>query len=140
MLDEASKQYTTFTVGNTEFFEWKCMPFRLCNAPATFERLMQNSLGELNLTYCLIYMDNVIVFSKMEEEHLHHLHVVFEHFREHNLKLKPTKCEFFKKEINYLAYHLSKEDVQPSKENLKAVARFAPPETYTEILAFLGLM
>ena len=69
-MDEASKQYTAFTVGNLGFFKWEHMPFGLCNAPATFHRLMQNCLGELNLMYCLIYLDDVIVFSKTEEEHL----------------------------------------------------------------------
>ena len=64
----------------TGFFECKCMPFGLCNTPATFQRLMQNCLGELNLTRYLIYLDNVIVFSKMEEEHLKHLCIVFDHF------------------------------------------------------------
>ena len=59
-MDEASKQYTTFTVGTLEFFECKHMPFGMCNAPTTFQRLMQDCLGELNLTYCLIYLDDVI--------------------------------------------------------------------------------
>ena len=76
----------------------------------------------------------------MEEEHLHHLPVVFEHFREHNLKLKPTKCEFFKNKINSLAPHVSRAGVQPGKENLKAVAIFTPPQTYTKIQAFFGLV
>ena len=111
MMDDASKQYITFTVGNIGFFECECMLFRLCNTPATFQRPMQNCLGELTLTYCLIYLDDMIVFSKMEEEHLHCLPIVFENFREHNLNLKPTKCEFFKNEINYLAHHFSKEGV-----------------------------
>ena len=92
------------------------------------------------MTYCLIYLDDVVVFLKTEEEHLHCLHVVFEHFREHHLKLKLTKCEFFKSKINYLAHHVSKEGIWPSKENLKAVAEFTPPQTYTEIWAFLGLV
>ena len=72
---------------------------------------MQNCLGDLNLTYCLIYLDDVIVFSYMEEEHLECLCIVFDHFREHNLKLKPTKCKFFQSEINYLAHHVFKEGV-----------------------------
>ena len=73
----------------------------------------------------------------MEEEHLHHaMYIVFKHFREHNLKLKPTKCEFFRNEINYLAHHVSKEGVHPSKENLKAVTEFTLPQTYTAIRAF----
>ena len=71
-MDEASKQYTTFTVGSLGFFECERMLFRLCNVPATFQRLMQNCLGELNLTYCLIYLDDVITFSTDEDDHLRH--------------------------------------------------------------------
>ena len=139
-MDEASKQYNAFTVGNIGFFECECMLFGLCYAPATFQRLMKKCLGELNLAYWLIYLDDVIVFSKTEEEHLHCLCIVFECFMEHNLKLKPTKCEFFKNEINYLAHHFSKDALWPSKENLKALAGIAPPQTYTEIWAFLGFV
>ena len=76
-----------------------------------FQRLMQNCLGELNMTYCLINLDDIIVFLKTEEEHLHHLHIVFKHFREHHLKLKLTKCKFFKSKINYVAHHVSKEGI-----------------------------
>ena len=100
---------------------------------------MQNCLGKLNLIYCLIYLDGMTVFSKTEEEHLQCLHVVFDCFQEHNLKLKLSKCEFFHNEINYLAHHVSKEGILPSKENLKAVAEFVPPQTHTKIQAFLGL-
>ena len=101
---------------------------------------MQNCLGELNFMYCLIYLDGVIVFSKTEEEHVQCLRVVFDHFMEHNLKLKPTKFKFFQNEINYLAHHVSKEGVWPNKENLKSVAEFTLPQTYMEIQAFLGLV
>ena len=132
-MEEVSKQYTAFTMGNLGFYECKYMPFGLCNGPTTFQRLMQNCLGELSLMYCLIYLDDVIVFLKTEEEHMQHLHVVFNHFWEQNLKLKPTKCEFLQNEINYLAHHVSKEGVRPSKENLKAVAEFTLPQTYMEI-------
>ena len=100
---------------------------------------MQNCLGELNRTYCLVYLDDTIVFLKTEEEHLHHLHIVFQDFREHHLKLKPTKCKFFKSKINYLAHHISKDTVWPSKENLKAVAEFTPPQTLHQKLGLFGL-
>ena len=139
-MEEASKQYTAFTVGNLGFFECDCMPFGLHNAPATFQRLVQNCLGELNLIYCLIYLDDIIIFSQMAEEHHHRLHVVFDWFREYNLKLKPSKCSLFKEEINYLAHQVSKEGVQPSNSNLRAIAECAPPQTYTEIWAFLSLV
>ena len=101
---------------------------------------MQNCLGELTMTCCLIYLVDVIVFSKPEEEHLCHLCIVFESFRDHHLKVKLTKCEFFKSKINYLAHHISKDHVWPSNENLKAVAEFVPPPNYTEIWPFLGLV
>ena len=76
----------------------------------------------------------------MEEEQLHWLHVVFDWLREYNLKLKPSKCSLFKKKINYLAHQVSKEGVQPSNTNLKAIAECALPKTYTEIRAFLCLV
>ena len=139
-MDEVLKQYTAFTVGNLGFFECECMLFGLCNAPAMFQRLMQICLVELNLTYCLIYLEDMIVFLKTEEEHLQCLGDVFNHFREQNLRLKPIKCKVFWNEINYLAHHISREGVQPSKENLKAVAGFDPSQTYMEIWAFLGLV
>ena len=101
------QQYTAFTVGNLGFYEFTRMPFGLCNAPVTFQCLMQNTLGELNLTYCVIYLDDIIVFGRTEDEHLEHLRVVFERFQEFNLKLKSLKCSFFQSEIVYLAHHVS---------------------------------
>ena len=140
MMDEDSKQYTAFTVGNLGFFKCERMPFGLCNAPATFQRLMQNCLGELNLTYCLIYLDDVIVYAKDEGEHLDRLRTVFERFRGDNLKLKPSKCNLFQKEITYLAHDVFAEGIRPSKAGLKAVAEFLEPTNYTQIRAFLGLV
>ena len=98
-MSEESKQFTTFTLGNMGLFECDWMPFGLCNTSATFQRLMQNCLVELNLTYCLIYLDDVIVYSKTPEEHLQHMRVIFEQLQEHGLKLKPTKCDLFKSEL-----------------------------------------
>ena len=77
-MDELSKQYTTFTIGNLAFFKCNCIPFGLCNMPATFHRLMQICLMELNLTYCPIYLDDIVVFLQTTEEHLHHLYIIFD--------------------------------------------------------------
>ena len=139
-MDEPSKQYTTFTVGNLGFFKCDCMPFGLCNVPATFQRLMHNCLGQLNLTYCLINLNDIIIFSQMAEEHLHHLHIIFDLFWEHNLKLKPSKCNFFRDENTYLAYRVSKDGVCPSNTNLKVIAECTPPQTYTEVHSFLSMV
>ena len=128
-----------FTVGNLGFYKFTRMPFRLCNAPATFQHHMQNTSGELNLTYCVIYLDDVIVFGRTEEEHLERLHVVFERFCEFNLKLKPLKCSFFQLEIMYLAHHVTWRGILPSWENVRAVQEFLMPETYMQVCAFCGL-
>ena len=140
MMDKDSKQYTAFTIGNLGFFEIEWMPFGLCNAPATFQRLMQSCLRQLNLTYCLIYLDDVIVYAQDEMEHLDRLRTVFKRFRKDKLKLKPSKCNLFQKEITYLAHNVSAEGFRPSKAGLKAVAEFPEPTNYTQIRAFLGLI
>ena len=121
-IEEALKQYTAFTVGNLGFFECDHMPCGLCNMLVTFQQLMQNCLGKLNLIYCLIYLDDLIMFLQTAEEHLHWLHVVFDWLREYNLKLKLSNCRLFKEEINYLAHRVSRQGVQPSDANLKAIA------------------
>ena len=127
-----SQQYTAFIIGNLGFYEFTRMPFGLCNTPATFQHLMQNTLGEFNFTYSIIYLDDMIVFGCTEEEHLECLRVVFEHFREFNLKLKPSKCSFFQTEIVYLAHHVSKEGICPSEENVHAILESPMLETYTK--------
>ena len=139
-MDDESKQYIAFTLGSMGLYKCECMPFGLCNAPPTFQRLMLNCQGELNLTYCLIYLDDVIIFSRTEEEHLERMRVVFDRLREHGLKLKPSKCEVFWMEINYLAHHVSKEGVLPSKRNLEAIAQCPPLDTYTKVKSFVGLV
>ena len=111
-----SQQYTAFTVGRMGVYEFLRMPYRLCNTPATFQRLMQNCPRELNLTYALIYLDDVIVFSQMEEEHLHWLRVVFSRFLEHGLKLKLIKCHFLQDEITFLGHEISADGMKPGRQ------------------------
>ena len=131
-------QYTAFTVGSMGVYEFLHMPYGLCNAPTTFQRLMQNCFSELNITYALIYLDDVIVYSCTKQEHLTHLRVVFERFRESGLKLKPSKCNFFHTEINYLGHTISVKGMEPGIDGIKAIVEMAPPKTYTSICQFLG--
>ena len=94
-LDESSIPLTAFTVGPLGFYECVRMPFGLTNAPATFQRLMESCLGELHLEWCIIYLDDIIIFSKNPDDHLTRLEGVFERLAKAGLKLKPSKCEFF---------------------------------------------
>ena len=139
-MDEASRQCAAFAVGSLGFFECERMPFGLCNAPATFKRLMQNCLSELNLTYCLIYLDDVITFSADEDGHLRRMRVTFDRFRAEHLKLKPSKCSLFRDEIVFLAHRVMKDRVWPSEEHVKAITNFPEPDSYTSIRRFVGMV
>ena len=138
-MSEKSRQYTAFTVGSLGVYEFLRMPYGLCNAPATFQRLMHNCLGELNLTYALVYLDDMIVYSKTEEDHLRWLQAVFEGFYEHRLKLKPSKCRFLHKQITFLGHKVSANGMKPGNLNLKGIAEMAPQANYTEVRRFLGM-
>ena len=139
-LEEEAKPLTTFTMGPLGFWECEHMPFGLTNAPATFQRLMESCLGELHLNWCIIYLDDIIVFSRTPEEHVHRLRAVFNKLKAAGLKLKPSKCDFFKKEIKYLGHVVSKEGVSTDPDKIKAVTEWPQPTTVTEVRSFLGFV
>ena len=103
-MDEESKPLTAFTVGPLGFYECERMPFGLTNAPATFQRLMETCLGDLNLHWCIIYLDDIVIFSKDLASHLERLKAVFRKLEEAGLKLKPSKCELFQRQLAYLGH------------------------------------
>ena len=137
-MAEDSRQYTAFTVGSMGVYEFLRMSYSLCNTPAMFQCLMQNCLGELNLMYVLIYLDDIIVYSKMEEEHLICLSAVLERFMEHGLKLKPSQMQLLRMEISYLGHKVSAAGMEPCTEGLKGIAKIAPPATYTQVRKLWG--
>ena len=95
-MTEDIKPLTAFTVGPLGFYECVQMPFGLTNALATFQHLMETCLGEIHLKWCIIYLDDIIVFSKTPEEHIKRLRDIFEKLAAAGLRLKPSKCQFFK--------------------------------------------
>ena len=96
-MDEESKPLTTFTLGLLGFYECKGMHFRLTNAPATFQRLMETCLGDINLHRCIIYLDDIVIFSKDLASHLERLEAVFWKLEKAGLILNPSKCELFQR-------------------------------------------
>ena len=94
------------------------MAFGLTNAPATFQRLMERCMGELNLKECLIFLDDILIFSESFDEHLSRLDAVFSHLHKHGLKLKASKCEFFKSSVTYLGHVVSKKGIETDPEKL----------------------
>ena len=91
-MDEESREKTAFTT-NSGLYEFKVMPFGLCNAPATFQRLMEEVLRGLAREKCLVYLDNVLVIGRTFDEHHSNLREVFNRLSEAGLKLKPAKCK-----------------------------------------------
>ena len=121
-------------------FQCECMSFGLCNTPAMFQHLMTNCLGELNYLACLVYLNDVVIYSSTQEEHIKWLQAVLEWFWLHGLKLKPSKCEFFWESIKYLGHSVSSKGVWPSRDNLKVIAKYPEPMTYTAIKGFVGMV
>ena len=138
-LDEDSIPYTAFTVGPLGFFECLHMPFGLTNAPATFQHLMENCLGDLHLNWCIIYLDDIIVYSKTPEEHLERLKAVFQKISKVRLKLKPNKCKFFKSEITYLGHIVSNKGIATDPKKIRAIQLWPRPTMVMEVRKFTGL-
>ena len=124
-MEEESKPLTAFTIGPLGFFKCERMPFGLTNAPATFQRLMESCLGDLHLNWCIIYLDDIIVFSETPQEHIKRLRGVFQKLASAGLKLKPNKCEFFKKKITYLGHMVSEKGIEVDPKKTEAVSEMA---------------
>lgn len=115
------------------------MPFGLCNAPATFERLMEPIISGLNIKLCLVYLDDFIVTGKSFSEHIYNLRKVFDRFKGANLKLNPKKCQLFCKEVKFLGHVVSENGISTDTEKVQAVKEWPTPKTVKEIRSFLGL-
>ena len=114
------------------------MPFGLTNALATFQCLMESCLREMYLKWCIISLDDITVFSKTPKEHIERLRGVFEKLSAAGLRLKPSKCEFFKSRITYLGHIVSKDGTETEKKKGTAIQEWPILKTVTEVHSFLG--
>ena len=137
-MEEGSIPYTAFTVGLLAFYECIHMPFGLTNAPATFQRLMESYLGDYHLKYCIIYLDDIIIFSKTPEGHIERLRKVFGKLDEACLRLKPSKCELFKDRLEYLGHIVSKQGIKTNPKKIMAIINWPRPKNITQVHSFLG--
>ena len=128
-MAEECKAYTAFTCGPLGFYECDTMPFGATNAPATFQRLIHDCLGELNMNWCIVYLDDIIIFSDTKEEHLKRLEAVFQKLCAAGLKLKPSKCFFFREEIEYLGHVVSGKGISTNPKKIEAVSKWPTPTT-----------
>uniref|UniRef100_A0A8P4FZU9 ribonuclease H n=2 Tax=Dicentrarchus labrax TaxID=13489 RepID=A0A8P4FZU9_DICLA len=136
-VTEADRPKTAFC---TPFglFEWNRMPFGLCNAPNTFQRLMQRIFGDQQCQSLLLYLDDIVVFSSTVEQHVERLQVVLARLRHEGLKAKLSKCSFFRKEVNYLGHVISADGVSTDPGKIEVVANWPIPTTASELRSFLG--
>ena len=119
-------------------FQYNVMPFGLCNAPATFEAMMETLLSDLLWKKCLVYLDDVVVFGKTFAECLSNLEEVIKRILDNGLKLKPKKCNLFKNTITYLGRIISPEGVKADPKKLESVESWEKPKGPKEIRSFLG--
>ena len=139
-LSNDAKPKTAFVPGGPHGakYEFNRCPFGLSQAPAYFQRLIHEVLK--GITFAFGYLDDILIFSPDNKTHLEHLEVVFQRLREADLKLKASKCNFFKKHIQYLGHLVSGEGIEPLPEKLEAVRKMPPPTTPKEVRQFLGLV
>ncbi len=135
-LTPNAQQKTAFTTPLGKFKFNKC-PFGLAQAPAYFQSLIFHVLQGLNFTFA--YLDDVLIYSKDVDTHLGHLCQVFERFQQADLHLKKVKCDFFKKELQYLGHILSPDGIRPLPDKLSAIRDLPWPTSTTEVCQFLGL-
>ena len=115
------------------------MPFGLTNSDANFQRLMGHIRRELEYRFALIYIDDIVIFSKSIEEHLTYLEEVFRRLRDANVKLNPKKCSFVKQRIEYLGHVVTPEGIFPDPSKVEVVENFSTPASLKELKSFLGL-
>ena len=136
-LDSSSKEKSAFTT-NWGLYEFNVMPFGLCGAPSTFQRLMETVLAGLQWDLCLVYLDDIIIFSHTFDEHLERLGKVFQRIRNAKLKLKPSKCHLFQSRINCLGHIISEKGIEPDESKIKDIKEWKTPTSALEVQNFLG--
>ena len=139
-VEEADKEKTAFTVGPLGFYECNRMPFGLSNAPATFQRLMESCLGDMNMQSCLIYLDDIVVFSQTFEEHVEWLEKVFQRLIDAGLKLSPAKCHLFQDKLKYLGHIVSADGISTDPAKIQCVKEWPVPQSLEQLQSFLGFV
>lgn len=138
LVDGKDREKTAFSTpyGHLEFIR---MPFGLMGAPATFQRMMNHVLVGLQGLECLVYLDDIVIYGTNLEQHNYRLANVFNRLRQHNLKVKLSKCQFLKEEILFLGHKVTREGLMPDPSKVQSVQDFPAPNTIKKLQSFLGL-
>ena len=140
LLTDRSKEKTAFSLpAGGGLYQFKRMAQGLSNSPSTFVRLLENVLRGLHWKNCLVYLDDICIFSNSFDQHLIDIQQIFDRLRSANLKLKLSKCHFAKTSVSYLGHVISKDGIQPNPDKVSAVADYPKPTTVKQVRSFLGL-
>ena len=138
-LDPAAREKTAF-VTHAGLYEFEVMPFGLCNAPATFQRLMEVVLAGLTRNQCFVYLDDILIISRTWEEHLGNLQLVFDRLRSAGLRLRPKKCPFAQQKALYLGHIVSEQGIEVDTQKVDRVRHYPVPTNLKTLQRFLGLV
>ena len=119
-------------------FEFLYTPYGLRNAGSTFQRFMDSILSNVKNVYG--YLDDILIASESEEEHLSDLNNVLSILSKHNLRITPKKCDFFKTSLTFLGYHVSKDGIRPPDDRVEVITKFSLPQNSTELRRFMGML
>lgn len=134
-----AERHKTAFVTRSGLYEYRKMAMGLCNAPSTFQRCMELVMRGLQWQSLLVYLDDLILFNETFDRHIEQLEEVFTRLRNSGLKLKPSKCDFFKTEVTFLGYVVSENGVKPDMDKVKSIKEWPVPKCTTDIRSFLGL-
>ena len=137
-LHPNSRKYTAFATPDGGQYQFRVMPFGLKNAPCTFQNTMKEILGTFWRKFVIAYLDDLIVYSYTEEEHLNHLALIFERLEIYGLSCNPKKCHFGKTKLEYLGHIVTSDGNQAQPEHIQAILEANPPRTRKELRSFHG--
>ncbi|MGH0155154.1 UNVERIFIED_CONTAM: hypothetical protein FKN15_028521 [Acipenser sinensis] len=136
-MSPADKEKTAF-ISPLGFYQFERMPQGICGAPATFQRVMERTVGDMNLLEVLVYLDDLIIFGKTLEEHEERLLRVLDRLQEEGLKLSLDKCQFCRTSVTYVGHIVSQHGVSTDPSKIEAVATWPRPQTLSALRSFLG--
>ena len=138
-LAEQDRYKTAFCTSRGDLWEFTVMPMGVCNGPATFSRLMDAVLENINWRFCIAYLDDIIIFSNSYEEHIAHLTEVFNRLQNAGLLVKPSKCKLAHKEVDFLGHVVGEFGVRANPDKTKSIQDQPPPTNVKQTRSFLGL-
>lgn len=137
LVDEKDRSKTAFSTPQGHY-EYVRMPFGLKNAPATFQRMMNHVLRDFLNIICVVYLDDILIFSTSLQEHIDAINKIFDRLRKFNLKIQIDKCNFFARQTDYLGHTLTNEGIKPNQNKIEVIKNLHIPKTRKAIKSFLG--